>query len=498
MNPVTRFSPGSIIHARRRLWRINARQGDALTATAIDGQTEQVQFYLPFEDIQPGELPLPSPKRVGTNQAQQLLLRAYRLRMLHGTTPLLSLQRSRVVPKDYQLVQVVMSLEMPRVRLLLADKNQILEVAWDALLIDEAHQSNPDQRVKMDRHELTHLPVPRVRYLLLTAAPHNGYSDSFACMLNLLDVEAVQGPAHPPAIIRAVGRRHRCQRPRQDLETWFADAPNRSPFPERDQEEVIVSPTAYEMDAIRAVEAYGEKVLQQAAAGSARVRTLAHWRVLHPHKRALSSPKALRRPLKNRRGGLQSRLEQELIEVSILVDVARANALDEDTGERLDEEEAGFRMERTPFGEVKPIAAELEQVLALAQKVTPRRDAKLQKLLDTVLAGRLRQHPKVVVFSRYLDTLEYLASQIGQDKRHAETEVLTIHGGLNERQHREVFSALDRAKKAVLVTTCPMTAALPTQYSDSHVVGNARGVTRGPGHRVVTRSFRQVVKACPQ
>jgi SNF2 family DNA or RNA helicase len=58
---------------------------------------------------------------VGTIQAQDLLLRAYRLNLLHGTAPLLSLQRSRVIPKDYQLVPVVMSLEMPRVRMLLAD-----------------------------------------------------------------------------------------------------------------------------------------------------------------------------------------------------------------------------------------------------------------------------------------------------------------------------------------------------------------------------------------
>jgi len=34
---------------------------------------------------------------------------------------MLSLQRSRVIPKDFQLVPVVMALEMPRVRLLIAD-----------------------------------------------------------------------------------------------------------------------------------------------------------------------------------------------------------------------------------------------------------------------------------------------------------------------------------------------------------------------------------------
>ncbi len=564
------FAPGNVIQARRRLWRVDARHGDILTATAIDGQTDQVQFYLPFEDIQTGELPLPTPEQVGTWQAQQLLLRAYRLSMLHGTAPLLSLQRSRVIPKDYQLVPVVMSLEMPRVRLLLADdvglgktieagliltelmarqmarrvliivpanlreqwrealdyffhispriistrhrremerelpagtnpweaypvlitsvdyakqpaiKNQILEVAWDAVLVDEAHQvarphlSSPDQRAKMDRHELADLLAPRVRHLLLlTATPHNGYSDSFASLLDLLNVDAVDGPAHEPIISREIARRHVCQRRRKDVEEWFADAPDRSPFPQRDQGEVIVSPSVYEMDAIRAVEAYGERVLQQAAAGPARYRTLAHWTVLHLHKRALSSPEALRRSLKNRRAGLQSRLAEQLDQASVTVDVARANALDEDTGERLDEEEAGFRVERTAFGQIEAIKAELtelDKVLTLAEKVTARRDGKLQKLLDVVLQGRLRQQPKVVVFTRYLDTLEYLASQIGADKRYADTEIVTIHGGLNERQRRDKFSAFDQAKKAVLIATDAISEGINLQHVCAQVI----------------------------
>jgi hypothetical protein len=48
MTTPTAFAPGNVIQARRRLWRVDARQGDVLTATAIDGQTDQVQFYIPF------------------------------------------------------------------------------------------------------------------------------------------------------------------------------------------------------------------------------------------------------------------------------------------------------------------------------------------------------------------------------------------------------------------------------------------------------------------
>jgi len=570
------YAPGTVIRARSRIWRVDGQGEDVLIATPIDGgEAEQTKFYVPFEDIQPGRLEPPSPYIVGHPSAQDLLLRAYRLSLLHGTAPLISLQRSRVIPKDYQLVPVVMALEMSRVRMLIADdvglgktieagliitellarqmatrllvivpanlreqwrealdyffhipariistrhrremerelpaganpwehyrflitsvdyakqpaiKNQILEQRWDVVVIDEAHQvakphqSGPDQRVRMDRWELAELLAAseRVRHLmLLTATPHNGYTDSFASLLRMLNVGAMTGPIHAPQIVRSAAERYVCQRRREDVETWFQDDPTRSPFPERDQDEVIVPPTAYEMGAIRAVEAYGNQVLQQASVGNVRARTLAHWTVMHLHKRALSSPEALRCSLRNRRERLKQRLASataEAEETAIPPEVARANVLDEDTGERLTDEEAGQRTERVLYGSPEEIQAELElleEVLEKAKKVTARRDSKLQKLLDTVLRQRLAADPKVVLFTRYVDTMNYLAQQIERDKRYANAIVLTIHGGLNERQRREVFMAFERAKVGILVATDAISEGINLQHAAAQVI----------------------------
>lgn len=570
------FSPGSVIRARSRLWRVDGQHAEVLIATSIDGgEAEQTKFYVPLEDIRPGRLEPPSPLIVGHPSAQDLLLRAYRLSLLHGTAPLISLQRSRVIPKDYQLVPVVMALEIPRVRMLIADdvglgktieagliitellarqmasrllvivpanlreqwrealdyffhieariistrhrremerelpaganpwehyrflitsvdyakqpaiKNQILDQRWDIIVIDEAHQvakphqSGPDQRVRMDRWELAEALAasPRVRHLLLlTATPHNGYTDSFASLLRMLDVGAVTGPVHAPQIVGSVAQHHVCQRRRQDVEAWFQDDPTRSPFPDRDQDEVIVPPTAYEIDAIRAVEDYGNRVLRQADSGSAFIRTLAHWTVLHLHKRALSSPEALRCSLRNRRERLKQRLavaRAEAEESSIAAEVARANVLDEDTGERLTDEEAGQRTERIVYGSPEELRAELhqlEEVLEEAKKVTPSRDSKLQKLLDTTLRERLATDPKVVIFTRWLDTMKYLKQQIGRDKRYGNVTVLTIHGGLNERQRREVFLEFERAEVGVLVATDAISEGINLQHAAAQVI----------------------------
>ena len=69
-------------------------------------------------------------------------------------------------------------------------------------------------------------------------------------------------------------------------------------------------------------------------------------------------------------------------------EVARANVLDTDTGERIDEEEAGRRVERMLYGSPEAIDAELELIakaLEAARKVTPKHDSKLKKLLTEVL-----------------------------------------------------------------------------------------------------------------
>jgi hypothetical protein len=592
------FAPGTIITARRRLWRVDGQpEDDVLVATTIDGgDARRVKFYVPFETIAPGRVAPPASDRVGSPAAQELLLRAHRLSLLHGSAPLLSLQRSRVIPKDYQLVPVVMALEMSRVRMLLADdvglgktieagliatellarqwatrmliivpaslreqwrealhyffhiparvistrhrramerelpvganpwayypflitsvdyakrpaiKHQILEQPWDIVIIDEAHQvarphqSSPEQSVSMDRWDLarTLTHSAQVRHLLLlTATPHNGYTDTFASLLRMLDVGAIEGPHYAPRVLRDIAARYVCQRRRADVEAWFREngerspdrspedgkgwerspdrspaveegwerspdrspeagkgwgrspdrspaveegwerspdrspeagkgwgrspdrspaveegwerSPDRSPFPTRDQDEVIVPPSMYEKAAIDAVIDYGERVLTQAAEGPAQARTLAHWTVLHFHKRALSSPEALRCSLRNRRKRLRQRLSElqqapavgAAADAIISPDAARANVLDEDTGEWLTDEEVSARTERLVYGDPAQLQAELEhlqEVLAHAEKVTPNRDNKLRWLLEVVLRDLMRLDPKVVIF----------------------------------------------------------------------------------------------------
>lgn len=568
----TIFTPGTIVNTRNRLWRVDSQHKNVMWATPIDGDSsDQQQFYVPLEQIQRSQLPTPSADLVGYPSAQDLLLRAYRLNMIHGTAPLLSLQRSRAIPKDYQLVPVIMGLEMPRVRLLIADdvglgktveaglmitelmarqmarrilivvpaalreqwkealeyffhldgriissrhrrqmerelpvgsnpwayynvlitsldyakqpaiKNQILEQSWDLVLFDEAHlvarpHSNSGDATT-DRWELAEeiAKSKRIRHLLLlTATPHNGYTDSFASLLELLDVGAVIREPGRIRIARPIAQRHVCQRRRQDVDEWFSSDPERSPFAQRDQDEVIVVPTSYEAAAIEAVRNYGRNILRNASGQKAQTGILAKWTVLHLHKRALSSPEALRQSLKNRQKKLELMLENKLEEdASVPASEARASVLDEFTSERLTEEEVTYRTERFAFGTAEALRAELAElsmVLEKAEDVTARRDGKLTKLLDSTLRSMLGRDPKVVIFTRYVDTMNYVSKEIGKHKLYKGVDILTIHGGLNERQRLEIFQKFDRTERAVLVATDAISEGINLQHAAAQVV----------------------------
>lgn len=575
MTDLTSLKPGVVISNRCRLWRVEAIEGQVITATSIDsGEADQRSFFAPFEEISSGRLPEPDISRLGYPGPQELLTRAYRFSMLHSSAPLLSLQRSSVIPTNYQLVPVVMALDMPRVRLLLADdvglgktieaglvvtelvarqrvrrmlvvvpanlrdqwqealrdffhldtriiserhrralerelppganpwghyrylitsidyakqpviRNLILEQRWDLVVVDEAHNaarphSQSNQTVDMERWRFVDELSRRAEHLLLlTATPHNGYTDSFASLVRMVSMDAVLGPAENPEIIRTVASRHICQRRRRDVESWFESDGRKSPFPKRDTasgQEVIISLNRYEEEAIGAVREYGELVL--ATSGERRrTRVLAGWTVLHLHKRALSSPAALRQSLINRRAVLHRRIQKlmpsEGVEEGVPVAVARANALDEDVGERYTEEEAVTRVERSVFVQkTEDLEREIrlvEAALAKARLVTPERDSKLKKLQEVVLPGLLRESSKVIVFTRYKDTLDYLVEQVG--RRPELGPVFALHGELSEGQRHEEFANFQRSARGVLVATDVLSEGLNLQHACCQVV----------------------------
>lgn len=568
------LSPGEIIELRSRLWRVDSVKDKLLEATPIDGLVlEQQKFYIPFEKICRGKLSPPMNDVVGNLAQQMLLLRSYKLDLLHSTAPILSLQRSRVIPEEYQLVPLIMTMDMPKVRMLIADdvglgktieagliikellvrnrakrvlivtpanlreqwkgaldyffhldariistrhrramerelppgtnpwehydlliasidyvksdptRHHVYEQEWDAVVIDEAHncakphQIQKSQKIDMKRYEFTQEISKKCRHLLLlTATPHNGYSDSYASLFAHLDMGLVSGPEHNQRVMKDKAINFVVQRRRKDVLEWIKASGGREvPFPERNQKEPSIPMSAPQKNAIEKVETFTKHISRVAKEEGKKYRCLmAGWTVMHFHKRALSSPQALVRSLRNRIKKVEDKIEDQEVEdtTGITLPVARAVTLDEDPGEKLTEEEAKEHLEKEIFGTIETQSMELvllRDALEAAKKITPPRDQKLQKL-KSILLERLRIKPKLIIFTKYKDTLDYLEKQIGDDKSLKDIRVQTIHGEMSEGERKQIFLDFQESGKAVLIATDCISEGIDLQYMSSQLV----------------------------
>ncbi len=566
---------GDIIELRSRLWRVDSLEGDVLAATNIEGgEIEQRRFFLPFETVRKANIELPNPEILGDPISNKLLIQAYRYSMLHGAAPLLSLQRSSVIPTNYQLVPVVMALKnSTRVRMMIADdvglgktieaglivselmarnlasrilvvcprnlrdqwrealeyffhidakvissmhrrvlerqlppgaspwehyrclvasidyvkrdpiKHQVLEIPWDLVIVDEAHlaakphQSGENQSVSMDRYDFVRMLSAKAKHLLfLTATPHNGYTDSYASLLRMLDSNIVSGPVNEPKINRELAKEHICQRRRKDVEDWFKEhSEEENPFPKRRQEEVLVDLVFdEEKEILRTLGSYGTKILDSAEGGSYKTQITAKWTVMHLHKRGISSPAALRQSLKNRKDKLISKIKREEIEdqASLAFEQAKATVLDEELGDDETDEEAYYKADRNVFGSLeanKAELAELEKLLPLAEKITPAKDSKLRKLTRDFLSQAIAGYygpAKIIIFTRYKDTLDYLEREIPRrlPESKSDIRIMTVYGELNEAQRKERLNDFQRLQKGILIATDCISEGINLQH----------------------------------
>lgn len=351
-------------------------------------------------------------------------------------------------------------------------KQQIKEQQWDLLLVDEIHlcarpHSNVMATKQQQRYELVKDLSKKIsNVLFLTATPHNGYSDSFASILEMINPEIVQQNGNGSITLnKSKARYNVIQRNRKKLEAWYEKQGKKSPFPQRDQKEVIIDPkpNGKLIQLLDAVERYGDFILKSAKEkDSNKVRNIANWVAIHLQKRAISSPYAVLKSLENRISTIQNKVdnlsesEEETLE-NYVYDLFSDN-------ERITEEMASLRLDFEALSQDE--IAELKRIIEFGETLTPKDDEKLQKLKNEILPELISKDPKVILFTKYKDTLDYLEKHL----KTKDFETFVMHGDMSLNGRTEIFGKFDRAKKAILIATDVISEGLNLQRLASNVV----------------------------
>lgn len=300
-------------------------------------------------------------------------------------------------------------------------------------ILDEAHHAAPSAGT---RYAVSSQLTKAVRELaerfehrlFLTATPHNGHSNSFSALLEMLD---------PQRFTRGVEVRPRDLEPvmvrrlKADLRR-LGEA-----FPERVVEPVSIDglpEDAAELALSRLLAAYGELRMKRIAKLSTQKAALAKLAFVGLQQRLLSSIAAFARTLKTHRATLQKVLDGEEVARATAAATAFVRApTSEDNAELgLEEEDAEKAMAADEEAEaatasaagvvdatLEDLRAELaivDEMLALAEKHAARPDARLKWLVEwirkSMLDGRQWNRRRLIIFTEWEDTRRWLERRL--------------------------------------------------------------------------------------
>ena len=357
--------------------------------------------------------------------------------------------------------------------------------AGSMFILDEAHNAAPassskyavDSQLTRTVREL----APRFEHrLFLSATPHNGHSNSFAALLEILDSQRFcRGvPVRSKALLDAVMVR----RLKQDLrEIKNGDFPKRDVvalsidgLPE-DAPELVLSQLLQQYRDCR------EERMKEATKSS---RAAAMLVITSLQKRLLSSIEAFSRTLRVHRKSVEKLAENRGVisaqSSSQSLSQASLSLLEEAPGnddERADLDEADVELEEdnqmaiatqlsgqfsvqdsegASEGKITDRELELlEEMSEIAVKARYSPDGRIERLAEWIREnlcpqlgkkGALWNERRVLIFTEYTDTKRYLEQQIGAiiaESDQAKQRIETFHGGIGDERREQIKAAFN-------------------------------------------------------
>ncbi len=336
--------------------------------------------------------------------------------------------------------------------------------ASSMLILDEAHNAAPASGAKYAvDSQLTRTVreiAPRFEHkLFLSATPHNGHSNSFAALLEILDPQRFcRGvPVRDKKLLDTVMVR----RLKQDLREVGEEFPERKVIP------IAINnlpEEAPELKLSRLLHSYRSLREQRLKDASKATQNTAMLVITSLQKRLLSSIEAFSRTLKVHRAAVEKQAvnssSHEIFNLPLLLespssDDERAELPEEEVQA---EEDAQITAATTQTASIGLSAQELEildQMTDVANQSRYLPDPRVKKLIEwikTNLCPNLGQpgatwlEKRVIIFTEYTDTKRYLQQQLqaaiaGSFLEHERIDV--FHGGIGEERREAIKNAFN-------------------------------------------------------
>ncbi|NUQ72046.1 MAG: DEAD/DEAH box helicase [Polyangiaceae bacterium] len=313
---------------------------------------------------------------------------------------------------------------------------------FDMLVVDEAHNVAPTvgkYAVESLRTRLVRLLAPHFQHkLFLTATPHDGYTESFTALLELLDDQRFSRNILPPEdqLARVMVRR---------LKSDLVDAKGKKLYPVRRLEALNVEYTAEEREARQLLEQYIASREKQ----DEREGTASHFVHQLLRKRLASSPAAFMSTLARHTATIEGKgetrrtsgLDERILRRAIAK--TEEDYADDDTRETAEAEaieEASRRL--------RPLSADEKKLLgrlrSWAEQASHKLDSKAEALLRW-LEENLRpkgqwSNARVILFTEYRATQKWLHEILASHDLGGERLAL-LFGGMDPKERETIKAA---------------------------------------------------------
>lgn len=319
---------------------------------------------------------------------------------------------------------------------------------FDILVLDEAHNVSPSgsghYAIDSQRTQAIREIVPHFEHkLFLSATPHNGYSESFSALLELLDNQRfARGVAPDRKQLETVMVRRLKSDP--EFVTWNGERR----FPQRKLDVIEVPYTDEEKQVHRWLREYSES--RQSNAKDNEERFAVEFVLKLLKKRLFSSPAAFSSTLSKHMQSIQGVGKKALPKQMSLGVLRRQLAqVDEEYANDDEYEEATTGAVEAASPLLNKITAQeqslLKKMYDWAERASNIRDSKaktfIQWLKDIVKPNGKWSNERVIIFTEYRATQNWLQTLLAAEELTEGERLMTLYGGMNDDDRDRIKAA---------------------------------------------------------